>query len=97
MITMETYTISPELETELQNKARILAVEEADKRTFEFPECRNAFIDGFIKGFVKGYFEETKKMVQALRDIGINEDVIAEVVKRAQGNVSVENKIQQKQ
>lgn len=41
--------------------------------------------------------EGRAEMVQALRDIGIDESVIAEAVKRTQGNVPTENKIQQKQ
>lgn len=45
----------------------------------------------------EGRAEERAKMVQALRDIGIDESVIAEAVKRTQGNVPTENKIQQKQ
>lgn len=45
----------------------------------------------------EGRAEERAKMVQALRDIGIDESAIAEAVKRTQGNVPTENKIQQKQ
>lgn len=41
--------------------------------------------------------EGRAEMVQALRDIGIDESVIAEAVKRTQGNVPTDNKIQQKQ
>lgn len=41
--------------------------------------------------------EGRAEMVQALRDIGIDESAIAEAVKRTQGNVPTENKIQQKQ
>lgn len=87
---METYTISPKRKTELQSEARTLAVRAADKHTFEFPECRNIFIDGFIEGFI----EEMEEMTQALRYIGIDESAIAEAIKRTQGNVSIENKIQ---
>lgn len=49
------------------------------------------------EGRAEGRAEERAKMVQALRDIGIDESAITEAVKRTQGNVPTENKIQQKQ
>lgn len=69
---MDAYTVPSDYETELQNKAKILAVKASDKHTFEFPECRHAFIEGFIEGFV----ERGAELAANLKAMGMSEEQI---------------------
>lgn len=80
--------------TVLGNFSNDPEMQELAKRRRESEEYKRSVLSAY---FNDGKAEGTKKMVQALRDMGLDEGAITEAVKRAQGNVPIENKIQQKQ